>query len=88
MQDEVNAGASLAAILEVADVAFDEAEVFPGKLANNRFYLIEVTLVTGSKIVEADDPLVVTEQSFEQVRADEAGNPGKQPRARMIKKSQ
>lgn len=65
-----------AAVIEIADVTFNEAEVSPLGCANEGLDLIKVALVAGAEVVEADDALVEFEQGFEQVAADEAGDAG------------
>ena len=40
--------------------------------------------MTGCEIVEADNPLIVGKQGFQQIRADKAGNAGHQPGGGMV----
>ena len=79
MQDVVHTFASLAAVVEVADVALDELEACPLFRADQLLDFVEVVLVAGGEVVEADHPLVELEQSFQQVGADEASYTGNQP---------
>ena len=55
----------------------------PGVAPDGRLDLVEVVLVAGGEVVEADDALAQLEQSLEQVRADEAGHAGDQPGTRL-----
>ena len=68
--------------LRIADVAVDELEARPGRLADRRTDVLEVAPRAGREIVEADDLLAVPQQCLDQVRADEAGRTGDQPARR------
>jgi len=68
-----------AAIFEVADVALDEVEARPLFCGDQRLHFIEVALVAGGEIVQADDALIQLEQGFQQVAADEASHTGDKP---------
>src|SRR5690606_7044439 len=67
------------AILLVADVAFMKGEARPLLGADEFAHLVQVLLVAGGEVVQADHALVELEQGFEQVGADEAGDAGDQP---------
>src|SRR5687767_5220069 len=82
VQHEVHRAARAAAGIEGADVAFDETEVVPFRFADRIPHLGQVLALPRSEIVQPDHPLVEPQQGFEQVRADEAGDSGHQPRAR------
>jgi len=75
----VYAGDGLFAVLQVADIAFDEGKA--GPLACGQFALnfVQVVLVAGGEVVQADDGLVEAKQGFEQVGADEARHSGDKP---------
>ena len=47
--------------------------------ATQALHLVEVALVAGGEVVQADDRLVELQQGLEQVAADEAGDAGDQP---------
>jgi len=79
MQDVIDAFAGVAAILERADVAFDETEPGPSRRADQRLDFVKIAPMSGGEIVQAHHGLVELEQSFQQVRADEAGDAGDQP---------
>ena len=70
----VNHGAL--AVFQIADIALDEPEVSPLLLCNKALHFVQVALVAGGKVVQADYALVELEQGFEQVAADEAGHAG------------
>ena len=69
------------AVLQVAYVAVDKAEVGPLRWADEGLHFIKVALVTGGKVVEADHTLVELEQGFQQIGADETGHAGDKPSA-------
>ncbi len=71
MQYKVNAGASLAAIIKAANIAIDEVETGPLLNGNKSFHFVQVALMTGGKVVKADDRLIKFQQDFEKVGADE-----------------
>lgn len=53
--------------VEAADVPLDELKARPLLRGDQGGDLIEVAMISGGKIVEADDPLIQLEQGFEQV---------------------
>ena len=79
MQHMVHAFASLAAGIQIADVAFDEGEAAPSFGAHQGLHHVQVLLVTGEEVVQAHHGLPHLEQMFQQVGADETGNAGHQP---------
>jgi hypothetical protein len=60
-------------VFQVSYVALDEAEVLPLRRGDQGFYFVQVALVAGGEVVEADHALVEFEQGLEQVAPDEAG---------------
>lgn len=93
MQDVINGGGLLhfarndrsapghgaLAVLELANVALDELKVGPLLRGDQALHFVQVALVAGGEVVEADHALVKLEQGFEQVAADEAGHTGDEP---------
>src|SRR5690606_32394493 len=67
VQDVVHAFTSLAAVVEVANVALDELEACPLVWADQLLDFVEVVLVAGGEVVEADYMLAELEQGFQQV---------------------
>jgi hypothetical protein len=57
MQHEGDADAGVAADGRIGNVALDETVPAPGLLSNALRDLVQVGAVTGSEIIEADDPL-------------------------------
>src|SRR5690606_6046523 len=79
VQDEVGALEGAQAAVEIADVAFDE--VISGRRlgADPRHHVVDVALVTGREVVEADDPLTEPQELLREVGADESGRAGDDP---------
>src|SRR5213078_3081351 len=75
--------AGLARHRGVAQVALDEAELQP-LVGVDREHVLEVALVAGQEVVDADHALAEVEQALEQRRADEPGDPGHQPAPRGV----
>ena len=73
---QVDALAGLAAGFRVADVALDEGEVSPLGFGDQRLDLVEVVLVAGGEVIEADHHLVQFQQCLQEVRTYEAGGTG------------
>ena len=67
------------AVGQLADVALDEVELGPLPWGDQSLDFIEVALVAGGEIVEADHALVEFEQGFEQVATNEASHTGNEP---------
>lgn len=76
VENVVRALYGFAAIVQVADVAFDEAEAGPLLFGDQGLDFVQVVLVPGCEIVQADYCLVQFEQGFQQVGAYEAGYAG------------
>ena len=81
VKDVVNSFACLLAISQVADVAVYEAEVGPLRGGDEGLHFVQVALVAGGKVVQADDALAELKQGFQQVGADETGHSGDKPGA-------
>ena len=79
MQDEIHARARLAAGGQVANIPFQESKPRPLRRAHQRLDLLQVLLLAGREIVQADHPLVQLQQSLQQVRADEPRDTRHQP---------
>ena len=75
-------GGRLPARRTIADVAFDKAKPPARALAHRRVDLIEVALIPGREIVEADDVLPGLEERLDNVRADKPRRAGNEPAAR------
>ena len=67
----------------IAQVAFDEVEL-QALVGIDREDVVEILLVTGDEVVDADDGLAEIEQLLEQRRADEAGDAGDEPAPRRV----
>ena len=72
------------AVFNRADVALDEVEVGPLRGAHQGLHFVQVALVAGGKVVQANHALAELEQGFEQVAANEAGHAGDQPGVRLL----
>lgn len=84
MQDVIHPLASSPAVVEVADIALDKGEARPLVGRDEAHDLIQVALVAGGEVVEADDPLIELEKGLEQVGPDEAGYAGDEPGLRVL----
>ena len=87
VEDVVNSLAGLLAIGQLADVALDEVEAGPLGRRDEGLHFVEIVLVAGGEVVQADHALVQLEQGFEQVAADEAGHAGDEPGAGLLGKA-
>src|SRR5271167_4122404 len=67
------------AILDRADVAFDEIETRPLRRFNESLHLVEIALVAGREIVKAGDALIKLQKRLQQIRANESRRPGDRP---------
>ena len=72
MEDDLHSRARLPADPGIADVAFDQPELFPAQR------LLEIGALPGGEVVETDDPVPGRKQSVHQVRTDEPGAAGHQ----------
>ena len=81
MQHIVNTVTGLLAVGLLTDVAFDETEVSPLRGSDKGLDFIQIALVTGGKVVQADNALVELEQGFQQIAADKASHAGDEPGA-------
>jgi len=79
VEDVVCTGDGFFAVFQVADVAFDKGEVGPLVGADFALYFVQVVLVAGGEVVQADDGLVQLQEGFQQVGADEACYAGDEP---------
>ncbi len=79
VKDAVRARANLPACFQVADVAFDEREIFPLVRLDRLLDFVQVAPVAGGEVVEADDRLVERQELFQEVGAYEAGDSGYEP---------
>jgi hypothetical protein len=66
------------AILDRADVAFDEIETRPLRRFNESLHLVEIALVGGREIVKAGDALIKLQKRLQQIRANKSSRPGDQ----------
>jgi len=76
MQDKVNPFASAPTGGHLSNVTFEESKSTPLVWLYAPFDLFEVPQVTGAKVVNAFDDLFMLQESFEQRRTNEAGDPG------------
>lgn len=65
---------SPAAVLETADISFDEFEFAPLFGADHHLYILEVMWRAGNEIVHRRHRLIKIEQRFEQIEPEDAGN--------------
>ena len=79
VKDVVRALYGFAAVIQIADVALDEAEAGPLFFGDQSLDLIQVVLVAGGEVVQAHYCLVQLEQGFQQIGAYETGNAGDEP---------
>jgi hypothetical protein len=79
MEDIIDPGAGLAAGSLVTDIALNETESLPGFRRDPTLNLVQIALMSGGEIIQANNPLPQLQQGFEQIGADEAGNAGHQP---------
>lgn len=76
MQDIVYILACIPAGVEIPDVALDKGEVVPLILGDQGAHVIQVVLIAGREIIQANHLLVLLEQGFQEIGADEAGCAG------------
>ncbi len=81
MKDDVDILDGLGRDLGIAKVTLDEPELQP-LVRVDREDVVEVLLVAGEEVVDADHGLAEIEQPLEQRRADEAGHARDQPATR------
>jgi hypothetical protein len=79
VQDVVHPGAGRIAVVQLADVAFDELEARPLFRRHRFLDLLQVVAMAGGEVVQAHHLLIQLEQGLQQVAADEAGHAGDQP---------
>ena len=79
MEDVVCAFDGFFAVVQVADVSFYEGELGPLFSGDFALDFVQVVLVAGGEVVQADDGLVEAQQGFQQVGADKAGHAGDEP---------
>ena len=79
VQDIVHALTGLAAGCQIPDIALEEGEIVPLGCGDAGMDVVQIVLVAGGKIVQADDPLVQLEQGFQEIGADEASYTGDEP---------
>lgn len=84
MQDVIDPLASAPTVIEVADIALDKGEAGPLVGRDEAHDFIQVALVAGGEVIEANDPLVELEKRLEQVGPDEAGYAGDEPGFRVL----
>ena len=77
--DDVYTLTSVLAGFYVCNVAFDESEVLGGFFAYGGKYVVDIVLLAGGEVIQADYFLVFGEEKFNQVGAYEAGVAGYQP---------
>jgi L-histidine N-alpha-methyltransferase len=80
MQNEFRTLAALPAIRQFADIAAQKPKMAPLFRADARLHFVEVLLASGREIVQTRDRLAEPEQGFQEIRTDEAGHAGDQPR--------
>jgi len=81
VQNVARAGAGRSAVVELADVALDQAKARPGLRPDAPAHLVQIAPVAGGEIVQSDDVLAERKQGFDQMRADETGCARHQPAA-------
>jgi hypothetical protein len=79
VEDEVHAFNDRSAGLPVPYVPFDHPKIAGINFGKQPLKLVEVALMPGRKIVEADHLLAAPQEDFDQVRTDEAGGAGYEP---------
>ena len=77
----VRASASPVAGFQVCDVTLDEGKTIPGLAANDSGNIIEIVLMTGREVVQADNLLPQLPQFLQKMRANEASDTCHQPSA-------
>lgn len=83
MEDVIHTGASFGAIVQVADVAFDEGEIRPLFWGYQRPNFVQIVLVAGGEVVQPHYTLIQLEQVFQKIGADKTGNTCDQPSSRI-----
>ena len=81
MEDVVDPGAGVAALIQIPDIASNHSER-PFGLSLEPKHLVEVGLEPGREVVQPDDVLAEGEQLLQKIRSDEPGDAGDEPRAR------
>ena len=83
VQHVIDAFAGTGAVFRLADVTFNEAEAAPLLRSHKTLHFLQVVAKAGGEVVQAHHALIQLQQRFQQVGADEAGNAGHQPGARI-----
>jgi hypothetical protein len=76
MQHIVDTDARRPAVVKVADISLDEAKARPLFRGYQTLHLIQIVLMAGSEVVQANDVLIQLQQGFKQVAANKTGDPG------------
>jgi hypothetical protein len=79
VQDKVSPLTDIMAGAKIANVTLHKPEAPPLLISNQPFHLSQIAPFAGGKIVEPDHPLIQSQQMFQQIGSDEAGNAGDQP---------
>jgi hypothetical protein len=74
MQNIVHILAGPMAGRTIPDVAVDEGKILPLICGNQGADFIQIVLIAGGEIVQADYLVIFFEQGFQEIGADEAGN--------------
>lgn len=67
----------------IANITLDEGKALPLLWRDQTLDFIQIVLIAGGKIIQADHMLIELEQAFKQIRADKAGAACHQPAARV-----
>lgn len=67
MKNEFRAAASFVTCIEIANIGVDKTEIFPSRFTDDRTNVLQIVLVTGGEIIEADDALIEAKQLFHEM---------------------
>lgn len=79
MEDVIDPFDGFIAVVQIADVAFDKVEAGPLVCRDFPLDFIQVVLVSGGEVVQADNGLILAQQGFEQVGANKPRHAGDEP---------
>lgn len=84
VQNVIHSPADLVAGVKIADVAFHKGEILPGFLADQGFHHVQILLITGEEVIEANDFLSEPEQTLDKIGTDKAGAARDEPAGRLF----
>jgi len=85
MENVIDSFTSPTAIIQVTDISLEKAEACPLLGSDETLHLVQITLMPGGKVVQADHALIKLEQGFQQVGTDKTCHTGDKPGPRGLR---